>query len=141
MSRGFLFICSLLAMTVACNNQSETKSTGEVEISITDLRKDVIIRHDTAMAKMNHMAKLQKKLQQEMSPEDSILFMNTYVELQAARDAMMNWMREFNVPQDSSEAVQIRYLKGEYDRISEVDESMRTAIAKAEKLLTEKALN
>lgn len=135
MIRRFFWIGSLVVLVMACNNQANNAA------DITDLKKDVIIRHDTAMAKMNHIARLQKKLQQEMSPEDSMVFMNTYVELQAARDAMMNWMREFDVPRDSSEASQIRYLKGEYDRIAEVDESMRTAIAKAEKLLEEKAKN
>lgn len=141
MKRHFLIICSLLALVVACNNQGNTNAAENGETDVTDLKKDVIIRHDTAMAKMNHIARLQKKLQQEISPEDSLVFMESYVELQAARDAMMNWMREFDVPEDSSDAGQIRYLKGEYDRISEVDESMRTAIARAEKLLEEKALN
>ena len=141
MIRRFLLICSLALFAVACNNSPADSNSAEAATDITALKKDVIAKHDTAMARMNEIAALQKKLKQEISPEDSLEFMDVYGQLQNAREGMMTWMREFDVPSDSSEAGQLRYLKGEYDRISEVDENMLTAIAKAEILLEEKALN
>ncbi len=108
---------------------------------MTSLKKDVIAVHDTAMARMNHIGKLQKKLQQEITQADSVETVNAYEELQAAREAMMTWMREFDVPSEASEAEKMEYLKGEYVKINSVDEAMLKAINKAEKLLEHKAQN
>ena len=133
----FLFI---LPMLVACNSNGEQANETVTEKSnITALKKGVITAHDTSMARMNHIAKLQKKLMQEMTAEDSITFMEAYDELQSARDGMMDWMREFDVPSDSSEVAQSKYLNSEMDKIKAVDKAMLGSISKAEKLLEEKA--
>lgn len=97
--------------------------------------------HDTAMGRMNYIGNLQTKLQQENAELDSSEVAGAYSELQVAREAMMNWMREFEVPAESTEEEQRAYLKAENDRIKQVDQTMLKAIDKAEKLLEAKALD
>lgn len=136
--RPYILIFVLIAFGVACNNPGRSsEATEEVsESRVDELKEQVINRHDTAMARMNEIARLQRELREFESSADSAAVMETYGQLQSARDAMMDWMRQFGISVDSSEEAQLRYLKGEYDRIKEVDENMLTAIARAEELLT-----
>lgn len=140
MIRSVILFCLVAFVAISCNSASSESVNPETGAAISTLKKDVIAMHDTAMARMNHIGQLQKKLQQGISSEDSVVTMATYASLQAARDDMMNWMREFEVPV-TSEEVQMDYLKTEYDRIRKVDENMVNAIAKAEQFLEDKALD
>lgn len=139
--KTWISLFALIFTISACNNATDNADAGssdggdEVEV----LFKDVIRVHDEVMPKMGTMGKLQNQLREAWeTAEDSTLYTKSHVDLQNAKDGMMDWMHDFEDPRkkdDWDDAARIEYLKGEMEKITEVKEMTWEAIATAEELL------
>ena len=128
MKKLLLFIL-IIPLFFSCDNQKE-------------LYSEVMVIHDTAMAKMDKIITLKSALKekaQAMSQDTT----NTNIEevkkindlilnLDAADESMMNWMREFHQDYESHAKEEIMdYLENQKDRITKVGEEMNQAIEAA----------
>lgn len=135
-----LLIISLFCTSVfsACNTGV---SNNAQQPEINDLKERVIAIHDTAMMQMNVLGKLGTQLQERAKGSaDSVIYAAAYVETADARQAMMNWMHEFDIPKrsETSEDSVRAYLLKEENKIRKVKNGMFKAREDAEKLLFEK---
>jgi hypothetical protein len=105
------------------------------------LYDEVMAVHDEVMPKMNDIYKLKEQLKKEIADAPDIVeqkrreIESTIVELDAASEGMMVWMRNFNPLPDSLGEEQARkYLVEQKERVTDVREDMLQAIDKAERL-------
>ena len=110
-----------------------------------DLYDEVIGIHDEVMPKMSNLLALERQLMERIEQLDSTKagdidkagkFKDQISNLQEADEAMMQWMRNFQVDQEgwSHDSV-MSYLSDEKERISIVREKMLNVILETEKLL------
>lgn len=136
--RKFLLLFTFVLGVIACNTISDNPNTTEETASdeLSTLEDEVMAIHDTAMAKMNTVSQLQKRLKDKwQTMEDSLPYRQAFDELQAAHDDMMDWMRNYEVPEDAPEDEIRTYLLEERRVVQAVDQSMEEAINEAQFLL------
>lgn len=103
------------------------------------LYREVMEVHDEVMPKMNDIHRIKTSLKEELAnnpglPEsvrkekESLI-----VQLDSAGEGMMDWMRKFDPPSDSSEAVMKAYLEEEMVRVQKVRDDILNALAEADK--------
>jgi len=135
---------------ISCGQQKETRKEVEIENKElpTEVRAqkalydEVIAVHDEAMTKMETMMHLKGKLQEKIdlareNEEVDISELESRVDaLAAADEAMMQWMRDFEAKDNDSMAHEdiMSYYKEQKEHISEVEERMNEAIARAREL-------
>ena len=109
------------------------------------LYDEVIEIHDEVMPKMSTILALERQLKEKIQELDSAspdetakieLLKNQIPKLQEADEAMMQWMRNFQVNQEgwSHDSV-MSYMGDEKDRITIVREKMLETITETEQLL------
>ena len=131
-----LLIFSAIVLN-ACNSGV---SNPNEKPEISDLKERVITVHDTAMIEMNVLGKLASKLKERAkNSNDSIIYMEAYENTAEARQAMMDWMHKFDIPQreEASEEEVRAYLLEQEEKIKQVKAKMEEARIGAEKLLFE----
>ncbi len=103
------------------------------------LYQDVMRIHDEVMPKMNDIHRIKTSLKEELAnnpdmPESEKQAKQTMIaRLDSAGEGMMDWMRKFNPPTDSSEAVMKAYLENEMTRVKKVRKEILSVIEDAEK--------
>ena len=104
---------------------------------------EVMAVHDEVMPKMSNIRKLKKALQDKaemLAPEDSTgaqqdAIAEMVVELEAASESMMVWMRNFSEPgEEASHEEVLKFYDEEMSKVMEVREKMLNAIEKAESM-------
>lgn len=98
--------------------------------------------HDTTMAEMNHMARLRRQLKtaaEDTLRTDSTELMDSYFNLKKANDDMMQWMADFESPDnmDITDEAKVDYLEGQKEKMLLIEKQTMHAIKVAEEL-TEK---
>lgn len=125
----------------SCGN-NEKKSNEQQE---KDLYDEVIGIHDEVMPKMSTLLSLENQLKEKIQELDASEINNAeeikklhdqISELQVADEAMMHWMRNFQVDQEgwSHDSI-ISYMEYEKKQISQVKDQMLRVIDSSEKLL------
>jgi len=128
-----------LAVMAACTSQKS-----EEEVKLENLKKEVITVHDEAMARMGEIMRLKKELQTKAEADTTAEIQQTIQNLEAADEAMMNWMRGFKFPLTNNADVaadttdvadKIEYLHQEKEKMEIIDQQMVKAIEAAKKEL------
>lgn len=137
-----IFLLSVLGMlAIGCNDAiSGEKPIIEVasEDQIATLKKEVMAVHDKAMAQMNEMSQLRRKLKETKSEAaDTAAYHNAYSDLAQAQEAMMEWMRNFENPDEMEVSLKekTRYLEDQKEKITDVAEYTDRSINKAKAVL------
>jgi hypothetical protein len=132
----------------SCNqNASEKKEAATVPDAVEKKRSEVMTIHDAIMPEMGTIMNLKKQLKEKAAAMDStgsiykeqldsIYF--SIEQLEAADEAMMQWMRTYKDPADSvSKEEAIEYLELKEEEILEVKEKMQESEATARALLND----
>lgn len=122
----------ILALMAACGNNNKTEKE-------PNLQEEVMAIHDSIMPKTDSIMTLKQLLKKEgfeKSNKDSVMIKEAVEELDAADEAMMQWMRQYEKPSDTLEQSKKKaYLKEQKAKIKTVKEKMLNSIDKANKIL------
>ena len=139
---GFIVsLIALLLIQIACN--SEPKTEQEEPMSEKEqLYKEVMEIHDSVMPKMSDINRVKRKLS-DLLESDSLmnddakeLISQGTEALEAAENAMMDWMRAFKAPKPTDpDQLVIQYLNEEKLNILKVSRQMLNSLEKGEELL------
>ncbi len=140
--KKFFALLALSASIVACNNAAtaEGESTEEQSVNqVEAVKAEVMVLHDKTMAQMGKMGQLTTKLKAAL-PEatDSSAFYNAINDLTQAKDSMMDWMRNFQNPDEmgGSEEEKIEYLNSEKAKMQDISDYTDRSIEKAKEVLS-----
>lgn len=126
----------------SCGNSQEStteETTQEVD-RVETLKKEIMEVHDKTMKEMGTLKKLDKSLFEAMQAgtieEDAA--QNAINDVRAAHEDMMNWMRNFENPDemDATEDEIVAYLEGQKEKVEQLDEYTTRSIEKAQSLLS-----
>lgn len=123
-----LSLC-LIILTLSCkNNQSP------VEAPEMDPIYDTVMQiHDAVMPETATLHRIRKSLKEMPTEGDRTVILDQIKYIDEAEEAMMQWMAEFSVPEDTSQ--QVSYLKAEKIKIQQVSDIMYDAIRKGQMVL------
>ncbi len=124
-----VFALLVLFIAMACQNQQQ---------ELEEQKSEVLEVHDRTMEKRGKLIQTKSELDSYMTvAEDSASNLYSAINgLQMADEAMMNWMRNFESPDEKggTDAEKIEYLKEEKKKIKEIEEQTQKALEKAEKV-------
>lgn len=89
--------------------------------------------HDAVMPETANIHKIRKALKEIPTDGDRSAILQNIQYLDEAEEAMMSWMAEFEVPEDTTQ--QKSYLENEKSKIQDVSDMMYDAIRKGQILL------
>lgn len=137
----FLFACEPKSATNATHshsNHAQAETTSE-NPEVAQLEKEVLAIHDEVMPKMDDLMRLKRKAKVQLA-KDSVSSsqkqpLQTLIqELEAADEAMMHWMRNYDHDlQGKLPEEKLNYLQAEKVKITKVKQQMLQTLAKAEK--------
>lgn len=140
--KKFAILLVAIVMGTACGNGAEAEATEiSAEDKVMELKKEVMEVHDKTMAQMNTMAKLRKELRQASGEaQDTAAYYNAYQDLHQAHEDMMNWMRNFENPDEMEVSTEekISYLDEQKQKVVQLEEYTNRSIEKAETVLSGK---
>lgn len=140
--KKFAILLVAIVMGTACGNGAEAEATEiSAEDKVMELKKEIMEVHDKTMAQMNTMAKLRKELRQASGEaQDTAAYYNAYQDLHQAHEDMMNWMRNFENPDEMEVSTEekISYLDEQKQKVVQLEEYTNQSIEKAEAVLSEK---
>ncbi|UII29181.1 hypothetical protein LVD15_12350 [Fulvivirga maritima] len=112
-----------------------------------DLYDEVMDVHDEAMPKMDNLMKLKGKLQekydigkdQQTTPESDLeKYQEAIQKLEAADDAMMDWMHKFEPQEGNTNHDEVmKYYQQQKESITKVNEQMEEAMKNAQATLNQ----
>ncbi len=155
-SFAFLIASSLLLSDCSeqkHNHEHEHGSESSGNVQVDSLKKNVMAVHDAVMPKMDAIMSLRMQTQQQLKQLDSLEKANPkqanppqrqelstlLTELDAADEAMMQWMQQYDGQlKDKTDEQKIVYLQNEKVRIDSVQTLMLNSISKGEQLLQKK---
>lgn len=126
----------------SCGNSQEstTEETTQEVNRVETLKKEIMEVHDKTMKEMGTLKKLDKSLFEAMQAgtieEDAA--QNAINDVRAAHEDMMNWMRNFENPDemDATEDEIVAYLEGQKEKVEQLDEYTTRSIERAQSLLS-----
>lgn len=139
--KKLLVLCFAGILATACGNGSDTEAAQSDEVKVDEvsrLKKEIMVVHDKTMAEMNTMASLRRELKAASAEtQDTAAYYNAYQDLHHAHEDMMNWMHEFQNPDEMevSEEEKVEYLKGQKLKVEQLEEYTQSSIEKARKVL------
>lgn len=138
------FLTSLLMVVLlgSCQGNQNQQNNQEKQPETSPLEQSVLSIHDSTMMLMDPIHHLKNDLQDQLTSVDSTdtATINTIhakmKQLEAANEAMMDWMHQFKKPADSISAEADKYLQEQKVKVEAVKTQMDSAISKAKQLLT-----
>lgn len=136
MKKLILFsVVSLVFGCFSCDRKND------LEYKIESLMK----LHDDEMVKMDLIFSLKKELKtlKDSSSSDSLsqVYTNRILSLEQADEAMMNWMRNYKVPDIKEDMkVKLNYYDQEYEKMTQVKIKMNQSIDSAKTVLQQNKL-
>lgn len=123
-----------LALIVSCSNSKEAE--------LNKLKDEVMVVHDEVMPLMDPLYQIRRDLQKEINKDTAKVSSRTretilaIQEIQKAEDAMMGWMRNFDLTyRGKTDSLTILYFSEKKSAIEVVAREMRAAQARGEALL------
>jgi hypothetical protein len=132
----------LLGLSFACQNANpieEEAASPEAVASSEGIKKEVMDLHDKVMPEMTTMSKLQGKLQESsIGSADSINYMKAAQDLKFAKQAMMEWMRNFSgtYNDNMTEEEKVTFLEAEKTKMLRIDSLTLAAIDNGQEIVT-----
>lgn len=123
-------LLGMVLLFLACNNNSNNKAL--------ILDKEVMLKHDEAMAKSGYVLSLKKQVNNLLDStlnkelKDSLQKIST--KLYTADRMMLDWMHQYNTPNYESDTA-INYLQLQLEKINEVHTITFESIKAAEAVL------
>jgi hypothetical protein len=121
----------LFVLIAGCNSKKDNQA----------LYDEVMKVHDEVMPKMNDVYKLKEELKKEIADAPKMVeekrkaIESAILQLDAASEGMMDWMRNFNpLPDSLGEENARKYLEDQKGKVNKVKEDMLEAIDKAKSL-------
>jgi hypothetical protein len=121
----------LFVLIAGCNSKKDNQA----------LYDEVMKVHDEVMPKMNDIYKLKEELKKEIADAPEMVeekrkaIETAILQLDAASEEMMDWMRNFNpLPDSLGEENARKYLEEQKAKVDKVKEDMLQAIDKAKSL-------
>lgn len=120
----------LLGSLVAC---------GKKEVSEKPLYDQVMDIHDEVMPKMDDLYKMKKQLKDsiaatpDMPAERKAEFEQTISLLDSASKSMMDWMHDFNPPDQKDKEAFDKYMESELVKVKKMREDVMRALEKEKK--------
>ncbi|MFB6305829.1 MAG: hypothetical protein ABEH43_02370, partial [Flavobacteriales bacterium] len=112
------------------SKKATVKPENRKNSKIEKLHKEVMKVHDEAMEEMSTIQKLKKKLdEKEVNKKEKDFVKEHKKSLNEAHEAMMKWMREFDMPRDSANIT--KYLKKEKKRVKDMRDKVEESISEA----------
>lgn len=140
-----VFLLPLFILSACNQNASEKDELAEAPDAVAQKRSEVMAVHDAIMPKMGALMNLKKQLREKASVLDSTNIAHeeqfdsiqlSIEQLEAADEAMMQWMRTYKDPAGSiSDNEAIAYLKQKEQEILKVKVGMQESEAAARVLL------
>ncbi len=133
MKATVIIIC--LGIVIGCGRSTES----ELEV----LKDQVMVVHDEVMPLMDPLYRIRRDLQKGINEDSTQVGSNDREkkiemirEIQLAEDAMMNWMRNFNLTyQGETDSLTLQYFAEKMAAIEEVAYQMRSAQTKGKAML------
>jgi hypothetical protein len=131
------FTLFLLVLLAACNTKTNNgqDSHNEHDSANQALYDEVMKVHDEVMPKMNDIYKLKEELKKDIADAPGMVenkrkeIESAILQLDAASEAMMDWMRNFNpLPDSLGEERAREYLEEQKIKVDKVKEEMLRAI-------------
>lgn len=138
-----LFLALFLVLLVGCNTKSDNgdDSHNAHDSPNQALYDEVMKVHDEVMPKMNDIYKLKEDLKKDIADAPGMVeskrkeIESAILQLDAASEAMMDWMRNFNpLPDSLGEENAREYLEVQKVKVDKVKEEMLRAIDEAKGL-------
>jgi len=131
----------VLSFSFACQNNApaEDNTEGSSISESESLKKEVMDIHDEIMPQMTPMGKLQAQLQAaSVGSADSITYMTAAQDLKFAKQAMMEWMRNYSgaFSDNMSEEEKVKFLKAEKIKMQRIDSLSQKALEQGQEILT-----
>ena len=122
-----LIFAMLALFAVACSNTRQEE--------VKKLKAEVLEVHDRVMVQRDELLKLRKDLR-EVEDSSNTTF-EAAEQLSAADEAMMQWMHEFEVPEENTATPEeiISYLKSEKEKMEAIEKQSQAAIQNGEEVL------
>lgn len=144
--KKFAILLVAITLGTACGNSTEANAeantveqSGEDKVMV--LKKEIMEVHDKTMKQMTTMSKLRKELRQaSKEAQDTAAYYNAYQDLYQAHEDMMDWMHNFQNPDemDVTEEEKISYLGEQKEKVVQLEEYTNSSIEKAEAVLSQK---
>jgi len=100
-----------------------------------DLYDEVMVIHDDVMPKMTDINRAKKKLRKLKDGSNDELITLQIEQLDAADEAMMSWMHEFDARELSTLEENLNYLHKEKSKIQQVSDQMLQSLQEADLLI------
>ena len=137
--RPLFFVLILLGCSSKNDNGQDSQNSNNSGNQA--LYDEVMKVHDEVMPKMNDIYKLKEELKKDIANAPDLVekkrkeIESAIVQLDAASESMMDWMRNFDpLPDSSGEEKARQYLEEQKLKVDRVKETMLQAIEKAEEL-------
>lgn len=120
--RILLLLGTMMCIIISCKDSTDDK--------VKVLHNEVMEIHDLIMPRMSEIHELKGKLRASLSPgSDSTHVYSLLTQLNKADDAMMGWMSDFHVPQETSSFDKSKaFYQEEKTKILRVKSIMEVAI-------------
>lgn len=141
--KPFFLALVLLVLLVGCNTKTDNgeHSHNGHESANQALYDEVMKVHDEVMPRMNDIYKLKEDLKKDIADAPAMVeskrkeIESAILQLDAASEAMMDWMRNFNpLPDSLGEERAREYLEEQKVKVGKVKEEMLRAIDEAKGL-------
>ena len=123
--RLFLFLLSIII--VSCGPPKDP--------AYEKLYDEVMVIHDEVMPKMTDINRAKKKLRKLKDGSNEELITLQIEQLDAADEAMMSWMHEFDNPELPTLEENLNYLNKEKVKIQQVSDQMLQSLQEADLLI------
>jgi hypothetical protein len=137
--RPLFFVLILLGCSSKNDNGQDSQNSNSSGNQA--LYDEVMKVHDEVMPKMNDIYKLKEDLKKEIANAPDIVeekrkeIESAILQLDAASESMMDWMRNFDpLPDSSGEEKARQYLEEQKVKVDKVKETMLQAIENAKEL-------
>ena len=119
-------IALILSITIlSCGGKSDSSEREALYNKVMDV-------HDAVMPKMDDIYKQKTALTEKLAtkPADSLEIRQKITKLDAADKAMMDWMHQFNPPDEKTSDEEAKtYLEDQYQKVTEMQKFVDEAIA------------
>lgn len=124
---SILMLSCFAILHCACNSNAKDSELAKLEEKVMEV-------HDEVMPEIKHMTKLEKQLKEidteDVQEKEKIKAM--IFDLVEADSLMWDWMHNYKLPKDKSEAETTAYLNDQLQKIQVVNTKMKSSIKNAE---------